>query len=222
MADPDTVFLFDVDNTLLDNDQVAEDLRHHLQQKLGDQAEHRYWTLFEQVRSELGYADYLGALQRYRVEHPYDHQLPEISSFLLSYPFQERLFSNAIKVLEVFSARATTAILTDGDVVFQPRKIARSGIGKAVGERVMIYIHKEDELDDVQRQFPADHYVLIDDKLRILAAVKEQLGSRVTTIFPRQGHYAHDPENISRYPKADHTIESISDLLSRDPNDWCV
>ena len=222
MADPDTVFLFDVDNTLLDNDQVAEDLRHHLRQKLGDQAEHRYWTLFEQVRSELGYADYLGALQRYRIEHPYDHQLPEISSFLLNYPFQERLFSDAIKVLEVFSARATTAILTDGDVVFQPRKIACSGIGKAVGERVMIYIHKEEELDDVQKQFPADHYVLIDDKLRILTAVKEQLGSRVTTIFPRQGHYAHDPENISRYPKADHTIEAISDLLSRDPNDWCV
>ncbi len=222
MADPDTVFLFDVDNTLLDNDRVAEDLRQHLRQKLGDQAEHRYWTLFEQVRSELGYADYLGALQRYRIEHPYDHQLPEISSFLLNYPFQERLFPEALKVLEVFSARATTAILTDGDVVFQPRKIACSGIGKAVGERVMIYIHKEEELDDVQKQFPADHYVLIDDKLRILTAVKEQLGSRVTTIFPRQGHYAHDPENISRYPKADHTIESISDLLSRDPNDWCV
>lgn len=222
MADPDTVFLFDVDNTLLDNDRVAEDLRQYLRQKLGDQAEHRYWTLFEQVRSELGYADYLGALQRYRIEHPYDHQLPEISSFLLNYPFQESLFSDAIKVLEVFSARATTAILTDGDVVFQPRKIACSGIGKAVGERVMIYIHKEEELDDVQKQFPADHYVLIDDKLRILTAVKEQLGSRVTTIFPRQGHYAHDPENISRYPKADHTIESIGDLLSRDPNDWCV
>ena len=222
MGDLNTVFLFDVDNTLLDNDRVAEDLRHYLRLKLGEQAEHRYWSLFEQVRAKLGYADYLGALQRYRVEHPYDHQLPEISGFLLNYPFQERLFPDALKVLETFSARTRTAILTDGDVVFQPRKIACSGIGKAVEERVMIYIHKEDELDDVQKQFPADHYVLVDDKLRILSSVKEQLGSRVTTIFPRQGHYAHDPEIVSRYPNADHTIEAISDLLARDPIDWRV
>ena len=222
MAEVDTVFLFDVDNTLLDNDRVAEDLRQHLRKKLSEQAEHRYWTLFEEVRGELGYADYLGALQRYRVEHPYDHQLPEIGEFLLNYPFHERLFSGAIQVLQAFCAQGTTAILTDGDVVFQPRKIAASGIGEAVGERIMIYIHKEDELRDVQQQFPGEHYVLIDDKLRILTSVKEQLGSRVTTIFPRQGHYAHDPEILSKYPKADHTIESISDLLARDPVDWRV
>ena len=222
MAEVDTVFLFDVDNTLLDNDRVAEDLRQHLREKLSVHAEHRYWTLFEEVRAELGYADYLGALQRYRVEHPYDHQLPEISGFLLNYPFHERLFPDAIKVLKRFSAQGTTAILTDGDVVFQPRKIAASGIGEAVGERVMIYIHKEDELDDVQQQFPGDHYVLIDDKLRILTSVKEHLGSRVTTIFPQQGHYANDPEILSKYPKADHTIESINDLLSRDPIDWRI
>ncbi len=220
MIDTDTVFLFDVDNTLLDNDRVAEDLQHHLREKLGEQAEQRYWSLFEQVRAQLGYADYLGALQRYRVEHPYDHKLPEISRFLLNYPFQLRLFNDALKVLETFAARATTAILTDGDVVFQPRKIACSGIGTTVGGRVMIYIHKENELDDVQKQFPADHYVLIDDKLRILSSVKKQLGSKVTTIFPRQGHYANDPHIVSTYPKPDHTIESIGDLLSRDPIEW--
>jgi FMN phosphatase YigB (HAD superfamily) len=212
----DTVFLFDVDNTLLDNDSVAEDLRQYLQKKLSNQAEKRYWKLFEKVRKKLGYADYLGALQRYRIEHPHDHQLPEISSFLLNYPFSERLFPGALEVLRYFSSFGTVAILTDGDVVFQPHKIRRSGINAAVDGRVMIYIHKEQELEDVQRQYPAERYVLVDDKLRILSVVKEILGSRVTTVFPRQGHYALDEDIVSQYPAADHTIAQIDDMLQWD------
>ena len=212
----DTVFLFDVDNTLLDNDRVAEDLRQHLYQQLGDSAEHRYWALFEEVRSELGYADYLGALQRYRLEHPYNNQVAEISSFLLNYPFEQRLFPHALEVLSFFSKLGTVAILTDGDVVFQPHKIERSGIGSAVADRVMIYIHKEQELADVAQRFPADRYVLVDDKVRILASVKEQWGPRVTTVFPRQGHYALDAELVSQYPSPDYEIDQIRSLLDWD------
>jgi len=215
----DTVFLFDVDNTLLDNDRVAEDLREHLASQLGDSAERQYWALFEEVRSELGYADYLGALQKYRMAHPHDNHLREISSFLLNYPFEERLFPRAIDVLASFAERGTVAILTDGDVVFQPHKIERSGIGRAVCDRVMLYVHKEQELADVEARYPAEHYVLIDDKVRILASVKAQWGSRVTTVFPRQGHYALDPESVKKYPPADYEIDRIADLLAWDAAD---
>ena len=211
-----TVFLFDVDNTLLDNDRVAEDLRQHLAAALGDPAEHQYWLLFEEVRSELGYADYLGALQRYRMAHPHDNHLREISSFLLNYPFEERLFPRAIEVLEAFADRGTVTILTDGDVVFQPHKIERSGIGKAVRDRVMLYVHKEQELADVETRYPAEHYVLIDDKVRILDSVKSQWGTRVTTVFPRQGHYALDAESVAKYPPADYAIDHIAELLALD------
>ena len=212
----DTVFLFDVDNTLLDNDRVAEELRQHLATQLGDSAEHQYWVLFEEVRSELGYADYLGALQRYRMKYPYDNQLREISSFLLNYPFEERLFPRALEVLEAFADRGTVTILTDGDVVFQPHKIERSGIGRAVRDHVMLYVHKEQELADVEARYPAEHYVLIDDKVRILASVKAQWGSRVTTVFPRQGHYALDAESVAKYPPPDCEIDHIADLLALD------
>ncbi len=218
----DTVFLFDVDNTLLDNDAVADDLRQYLRKKLSERAEKRYWKLFEKVRHELGYADYLGALQRYRIEHPHDHQLSEISAFLLEYPFSGRLFPGAIEVLRHFSSFGTVAILTDGDVVFQPHKISRSGIGEAVNGRVMIYIHKEEELEDVQKQYPAKRYVLIDDKLRILSKVKEQLGTRVTTIFPRQGHYAVDAAILEQYPPADFTINQINELLDWNDARWDI
>ena len=216
MAVADTVYLFDIDNTLLDNDPVTEDLRSHLRTELGEDAEKRYRVLFEEVRQELGYADYLGALQRYRMEHPYDHRLPKISAFLLNYPFEKRLYPGALEVLAYFSTRGTVAILTDGDVVFQPHKIACSGISDAVDGRVMIYIHKEQELDDVERQYPARHYVLVDDKVRILAEVKEKWGPRVTTVFPRQGHYALDAELVAQYPPADYTVEQISALRGVD------
>jgi hypothetical protein len=210
------VFLFDVDNTLLDNDRVSADLKRHLQDKVGSGRQGRYWSLFEELREELGYADYLGALQRYRVENPRDPNLLTVSRFLLDYPFANRLFPNALDVVEHVKQWGPAVILSDGDVVFQPRKVERAGLLEAVDGNALIYIHKELELDDVEQRFPAEHYVLVDDKRRILTAVKNTWGARVTTIFPRQGHYAHDPKVLSRYPPAEVTIERIGDLLDID------
>ena len=210
------VFLFDVDNTLLDNDRVTADLKRHLDREVGtDRAQH-YWVIFEQLRAELGYADYLGALQRYRSEHQHDPRLLGVSRFLIDYPFANRLYPNSLDVLERVKQWGPVAILSDGDVVFQPRKVDRSGLFEAVGGNVLIYVHKEHELADVERRFPAEHYVLVDDKLRILAAVKKSWGARVTTVFPRQGHYALDPKVLSSHPPADVTVERIGDLLSHD------
>jgi FMN phosphatase YigB (HAD superfamily) len=209
------VFLLDVDNTLLDNDRVAADLRRYLTREVGAERQERYWAIFEALRAELGYADYLGALQRYRVEHPRDPHLLAVSSFLVNYPFANRLYPESLDVLEHLAAWGPTVILSDGDVVFQPRKVERSGLFDAVQARVLIYIHKERELDDVERRFPADHYVLVDDKLRILTAVKTVWGRRVTTVFPRQGHYARAAE-VATCPPADVTIERIGELLRYD------
>jgi FMN phosphatase YigB (HAD superfamily) len=211
-----TVFLFDVDNTLLDNDRVTEDLRVHLAGEVGPQRARRYWDLFEKLRRELGYADYLGALQLYRAEFPRDLRLLTVSRFLVDYPFANRLFPGSLDAVEHAGRSGTTAILSDGDVVFQPRKVERSGLGDAVGGRVMIYVHKERELDDVAIRHPADHYVLIDDKLRILAACKKAWGGRLTTVFVRQGHYATDPKELAGYPPADVSIDRIADLLRHD------
>lgn len=210
------VFLLDVDNTLLDNDRVAADLKRHLTEAFGHERQERYWAIFEELRSELGYADYLGALQRYRVENPRDPNLLAISSFLVDYPFANRLFPGSLDVIERLNGFGQAVILTDGDVVFQPRKIERSGLFDAVDGRVLIYIHKEQELDDVERRYPAEHYVLVDDKLRILTAVKKAWGSRLTTVFPRQGHYARDPKILAENPPADITIERIGDLVNYD------
>ena len=206
------VFLFDVDNTLLDNDRVTADLRNHLEKEVGTERGERYWAIFEQLRTELGYADYLGALQRYRVENPHDVHLLTVSRFLINYPFANRLYPNSLDAIARVKPWGTVAILSDGDVVFQPRKVDRAGLFEAVEGQVMIYVHKELELADVERRYPADHYVLVDDKLRILAAVKASWRGRVTTVFVRQGHYALDPEALSKYPKADRTIERIGDL----------
>ncbi len=209
------VFLLDVDNTLLDNDRIADDLRRHLTREVGAEAQERYWAIFEDLRKKLGYADYLGALQRYRIEHPHDTHLLEVSSYLVDYPFANRLYPGSLDVIEHLSAFGTTVILSDGDVVFQPRKVERSGLFAAVEGRVLIYIHKEQELEDVERRYPAERYVLIDDKVRILTAVKKAWGSRVTTVFPRQGHYAHAPD-VANYPAADITVERIGDLTGYD------
>jgi FMN phosphatase YigB (HAD superfamily) len=207
------VFLFDVDNTLLDNDGVAADLQRHLVSEIGVEGAREYWGIFEQLRTELGYADYLGALQRYRVKHPRAPNLVCVSNFFINYPFAERLFPDTIKVIEHVQHWGPAVILSDGDVVFQPLKISRSGLANAVAGRVLIYVHKEQELDDVKQRYPAKHYVLIDDKLRIMAAVKKFCGARVTTIFVRQGHYAADPKILASYPAADISIERIGDLL---------
>jgi FMN phosphatase YigB (HAD superfamily) len=209
------VFLFDVDNTLLDNDRVAADLKRYLAKEVGEERQRHYWDFFEELRAELGYADYLGALQRYRVNHPHEPHLLEVSTYLVNYPFANRLFPGSLDALEHVRAFGKAVILSDGDVVFQPMKIHRSGLFEAVDGRVLIYIHKEKELDDVEARYPAQHYVLVDDKVRILAAVKERWNRRLTTVFPRQGHYANGPD-VERYPAPDVAIDRISDLTSYD------
>jgi hypothetical protein len=209
------VFLFDVDNTLLDNDRIVADLRDYLLRELGPERTEHYFEIFESRRSELGYADYLGTLQNYRIRYPRDPHVLAASAFLVNYPFADRLFPRALEVLAQVGRLGRTVILSDGDVVFQPRKVERSGLFEAVEQRVLIYIHKEQELDDVERRYPAEHYVLIDDKRRILTAVKRHWGRRLTTVFPRQGHYAHAPD-LQQYPPADVTIECIAELLDYD------
>jgi len=209
------VFLLDVDNTLIDNDRVAADLKRHLTREVGAERQERYWAIFEALRAELGYADYLGALQRYRVEHPRDPHLLAVSSFLVNYPFANRLYPESLDVIDHLAAWGPTVILSDGDVVFQPRKVECSGLFDAVEGRVLIYIHKERELDDVERRFPAEHYVLVDDKIRLLTACKKVWGERLTTVFPRQGHYAHAAD-VATYPPADITIARIGELLRYD------
>ncbi|HEX3637750.1 MAG TPA: HAD family hydrolase [Paraburkholderia sp.] len=208
----DVVFLFDCDNTLLDNDHVLADLRAHMMREFGEQNCVRYWEIFEDLRSELGYADYLGALQRYRQEHPRDTRLLLMSSFLIDYPFANRLYPGALDAIRHVSKRGPAVILSDGDVVFQPRKIARSGLWEEVEGRVLIYIHKEQMLDQVMECYPARHYVMVDDKLRILSAMKKAWGEKLTTVFPRQGHYAFDPKEIASNPPADVTVERIGEL----------
>ena len=216
----EVVFLLDVDNTLLDNDRVIADLRTHLECEFGADSAARYWAIFEALRIELGYADYLGALQRFRLDAETrpggDMRLLQMSSFLIDYPFADRLYPHALAVIERLNAFGRTVILSDGDVVFQPRKIHRSGLWDAVSGRVLIYIHKEQMLDSVQRRYPARHYVMVDDKLRVLGAMKALMQERLTTVFPRQGHYALDPANAAAYPAADLAIERIGDLADID------
>jgi FMN phosphatase YigB (HAD superfamily) len=212
----EVVFLFDVDNTLLNNDAVQDDLRNHLEHEFGTESRDRYWAIFEELRAELGYADYLGALQRYRLEDLCDPRLLMMSSFLVDYPFASRLYPGSLDALEHVRSWGATVVLSDGDVVFQPRKVQRSGLWEAVEGRVLIYVHKEQMLEDVERRYPARHYILVDDKLRILTSMKKVWKERVTTIWPRQGHYALDPRVIATYPPADLAIERIGDLVNYD------
>jgi FMN phosphatase YigB (HAD superfamily) len=209
-------FLLDVDNTLLNGDRVVADWKDHLRQAFDDDQLAQYWTIFQERRAELGYVDYLDALQGYRVDNPRDQHCARISAFLLDYPFDELLYPAAFDLIERLRGWGPTVIVSDGDVVYQPRKVERSGLYHAVEGRVLLYIHKEKELEDVERQYPASHYVLVDDKPRILAAVKQVWGCRVTTVFPCQGHYAHDAESVAKYPAPDITIERIGDLLKYD------
>jgi FMN phosphatase YigB (HAD superfamily) len=215
-APADVVFLLDVDNTLLDNDRVLRDLLLHIEREFGAERRERYYAIFEELRAELGYADYLGALQRYRLDDTCDARVLLMSSYLLDYPFANRLYPGSLDVVEHLSAWGPTVILSDGDVVFQPRKVEHSGLWEAVEGRVLIYIHKEEMLDDVEQRYPARRYVMVDDKMRILAAMKEKWKGRLTTVFPRQGHYALDPKIIAAYPPADITVERIGDLVDYD------
>ena len=220
----DVVVLIDIDNTLLDNDRVIADLRRHLADAFGPASGEQYWTIFEAMRDEFGYVDYLGALQRYRavVDKSDDatgdaaQRLLEVSRFLIDYPFADRLYPQALDVIAHLGRIGQTVVLSDGDVVFQPRKAMRSGIWDAVDGRVLIYVHKELMLDAVARRFPAKRYVMVDDKQRILTAMKAAWGDKLVTVFPRQGHYALDPANIARYPAADVSVDRIADLLQHD------
>ncbi len=210
----DIVFLVDCDNTLLDNDRVESDLRDHLEREFGADSRDRYWAIFEQLRTELGYADYLGALQRYRLGDLNDPRLLLMSSYLVDYPFADRLYEGSLAAITHLRRLGRTVILSDGDVVFQPRKIQRSGLWDAVDGCVLIYVHKERMLDAVAQRYPARHYVMVDDKLRILAAMKDAWGDRLTTVFARQGHYAFDPANIIAYPPAALSVDRIGDLVN--------
>jgi haloacid dehalogenase-like hydrolase len=210
------VFLFDVDNTLLDNDRVQEELSEHLAQNYGTAARDRYWEILRALADELGYNDYLGALERYRLEAMHCPKVLRMSSWLVDYPFAERLYPGALDVVRHVQQWGPAVVLSDGDAVFQPRKVERSGLWQAMSGRVLIYIHKERELGDVERLYPAKHYVLIDDKLRILAAVKQIWGTRVTTVFAKQGHYALDPQIVAAYPPADIELARIGDLAASD------
>lgn len=210
------VFLFDVDNTLLDNDRVTADLKRHLARAIGEEQQQRYWQIFEELRREQGYADYLGALQQYRLEHINEAELLDVSLFMLHYRFANRLFPGSLDVVDHVRRWGPAVIVTDGDAVFQPNKVENSGLYEAVDGNVLIYVHKERRLPDIESRFPADHYVLFDDKLRILTAFKQAWGSRVTTVFPRQGHYALDPAELARYPAADIAVDRIGDVLDLD------
>ena len=207
------VFLLDVDNTLLDNDRFRRDLDSRLLRAFGEIERGRYWKLFEELRKQLSYADYLGALQKLRFGLEDSFELLQMSSFLLDYPFDERAYPRALEAVAHLDTLGLTVILSDGDMVFQPRKIQRSGIWAAVGGRVVIDVHKETALDSMQQRYPAGHYVMIDDKPTILAAIKRALKTKVTTVFVHQGHYADDPDNEALEPKPDMSVMRIADLL---------
>jgi FMN phosphatase YigB (HAD superfamily) len=208
------VFLFDVDNTLIDNDRILQNLRDHLAGRFGSECRDHYWEILEELRSELGYVDYLGSLQRFRLAHPRDEGILELSKYLIEYPFANRLYPGSIDAVEHVRKWGPAVILSDGDAVFQPWKVYRSGLAEAVHKNILIYIHKEDMLDEVERHFPSEHYVMIDDKLRILDAIKKQWGDRVTTVFVDQGHYAKDPEILARYPHGDIRVDRIGNLIN--------
>ena len=213
MSDPKIIFLFDVDNTLLDHDRVVQDLRRFMEREIGKERQQRYWEILEKLRAEIGYVDYLGTLQRYREEYPHNASILKVSLYLIHYPFAQRLFPNALDVIDHVKQWGRAAILSDGDAVFQPRKIEHSGLWQAVDDNVRIYVHKEMELADVEKKLPADHYVVIDDKLKLLTAIKQHWIDRVTSIFPKQGHYANDPKSLASYPAADINIERVGDML---------
>jgi FMN phosphatase YigB (HAD superfamily) len=219
-AESNLVFLLDIDNTLLDNDGFAADLGDHIEEVFGAEQRERYWAIYGKIRDEFGYADYLAALQLFRDGLDDDPDLLQMSQFLLEYPFADRVFPQAIETIQHLKTFSVPAILSDGDIVFQPRKAQRAGLWAAVEGRVMIYLHKERMLDSVQRHFPARHYAMVDDKPHLLAKMKRVMGDKLTTIFVRQGHYARDADGKVFDPAPDATIDRFGDLLTMDPKRW--
>jgi FMN phosphatase YigB (HAD superfamily) len=210
------IFLFDVDNTLLDNDRMKRDLGDYVNRTFGPGAENELWTLYEEERVKHGYADFLGTLERFRLAHLQDTRVLKLANWVMDYPYIERLYPDALGVVRHVRQWGLPVILTDGDGVFQPHKLERAGLLGAFGGHVLNYVHKEQELDSVKRAYPAKHYVLIDDKLSLLNLVKKAWGDRVTTVFPRQGHYANDAKILARSQPADIEIERIADLMDYD------
>jgi FMN phosphatase YigB (HAD superfamily) len=216
------VFLLDIDNTLLDNDRFAADLGDRLEQCFGAPERARYWKIFAELREQLGLADYLASLQAFRTgldDHP---GLLDMSEFLLEYPFATRLYPLALEAVARLRTLGRPVVLSDGDIVFQPRKIQRAGIWEAVAGEVLIYIHKEHALDQVQRRYPASHYVMVDDKPNLLAAMKLRLSNKLTTVFVRQGHYALAPQSTAVEPPPDLVIDRIGDLIHHNLSDFQV
>jgi len=216
----DIVFLFDVDDTLLDNDAINADLDAHIGRVFGADAPKLYRDIYESLRDEVHYADYLGAIQRFRVHCGDEVRAQDLGAYLLEYPFAERLYACALEAIAQVSRFGPAVVLSDGDAVLQPRKISASGIADAVDGRVLVYVHKETMLDDVERRFPAHHYVMIEDKLRVLDALKQHWRERLTTVFVRQGHYAHDPDEVAKYPPAQIALDGIGDLIGLDERDF--
>jgi beta-phosphoglucomutase-like phosphatase (HAD superfamily) len=212
-SEPELVFLFDVDNTLFDNDRMSSDLFGHIARNFGTEARARYHEIYEELRKQLGYADYLGAIERYRMEKMHDPRFLGVSNWLIEYPFAKRTYPGALDVVAQCRRWGKAAILSDGDAVFQPRKVERAGLWQAFAGNVLIFIHKEQELDCVERLYPAKHYVMVDDKLRLLQAIKDIWKDLVTTVFVEQGHYAHDKKANAQYRPADYSIKRIADML---------
>lgn len=212
----DIVFLLDVDNTLLDNNRFRADLDTRLLRDFGAAGRDRYWVCYESERGRLGYADYLAALQAFRAGLDDDPDLLWMSAFMLDYPFAERFYPGALDAIARLRTLGTPVVLSDGDIVFQPRKVQRSGIWDAVAGRVLIYLHKQHMLEAVQRRFPARHYVMVDDKPRLLAAMKTVMGERLTTVFVRQGHYASESAGHVIAPAPDVAIDRIDALAGFD------
>jgi FMN phosphatase YigB (HAD superfamily) len=218
----EVVFLLDVDNTLLDNDRFATDLGDRLQRSFGAAQRDRYWDIFSRRREALGLADYLGSMQDFRAGLDDHAELLRMSEFLLEYPFTSRLFPGALEAVAHLRTLGKPVVLSDGDIIFQPRKIQRSGICSSVEGRVLIYLHKEKVIDHVQQRYPAAHYVMVDDKTKLLAAMKSTLGSKLSTVFVRQGHYALAPESAAATPPPDLVIERIAELKNLSLTDFKV
>lgn len=211
-ASDQIVFLLDVDSTLIESDRFAADLSARLEEGFGEAGRRRYWTLYSQRRERLGYADYLGALQDFRTVIDDSPALLHLSGFMLDYPFAERLYPQALAAIAHLATMGTPVLVSDGDMVLQPRKIQRTGLWNAVEGRVMICLHKDLQIDRILQRFPAAHYVMVDDKPLLLAAFKRQLGKRLTTVFVRQGHYAMESELLVIAPAPDIHIRQIGDL----------
>ncbi len=216
------VFLFDVDNTLLDNDCIEADIGAQVEGQFGRAGCDRFWAIFEELRGEFGFANYLGTVQRFRLEALTDPRVLGLSSFLLDYPFASRLYPRALEMLAHVREFGRTVILSDGDAVFQPHKIRRAGLWDAVEGRVLIYVHKERMLEDVQHHYPAERYVMVDDKPGILAAMKGTWGTRLTTVFPQQGHYARAAQSMPVKPSPDMTLERVGELIERGYPDFSM